>query len=148
MIVNAVIEIHYGTPYKYEIDKSDGSLVLDRVLDISLPTNYGFIPGTLCDDKDALDIFVISGHPIAPLAKVKVNILGMFRCLDGGIKDDKLVGILGGYSLEEREITMNIDQIQYYLDTYKKDFVVQSFHGIPEAIQTYQLSRIWPNPAS
>ncbi len=68
-IVNAIIEIPQGSRQKYEIDKPSGLLKLDRVIYSSFyyPVNYGFIPQTYGDDKDPLDILVISSMSIQPL---------------------------------------------------------------------------------
>ena len=61
-IVNGIIEIPPNTRAKYELDKDSGLLKLDRVLYASMnyPANYGFIPKTYCDDKDPLDILILS----------------------------------------------------------------------------------------
>ncbi|MEP6466045.1 MAG: inorganic diphosphatase, partial [Parafilimonas sp.] len=68
-IVTAVIEISQGSRCKYEIDKESGLLKLDRVIYSSFyyPVNYGFIPQTYGEDKDPLDILVITSLPIQPL---------------------------------------------------------------------------------
>jgi len=60
--VNGIIEISKGSRAKYELDKESGMLKMDRVLYSSVyyPANYGFIPQTYCDDKDPLDILVLS----------------------------------------------------------------------------------------
>ena len=71
-IVNGIIEIPKGTRAKYELDKDSGLIKLDRVLYSSVyyPANYGFIPQSYCDDKDPLDILVLSQIDFVPLCLV------------------------------------------------------------------------------
>ena len=74
--VNAVIEISKGSKGKFELDKETGYLMLDRVLfsSVHYPANYGFIPQTYCDDKDPLDIMVITSIELPPLCMVKAKV--------------------------------------------------------------------------
>src|SRR6187401_1657263 len=76
--VNALIEIPQGSKCKYEIDKKTGLLKLDRVIYSSFhyPINYGFIPQTLGQDGDPLDILVFCSQPIQPLCLVEANVIG------------------------------------------------------------------------
>src|SRR5437868_11382710 len=94
--VEAIVEIPKGSFYKYEIDKDDGNLVLDRPMNQSIPYNYGFIPETLCGDGDPLDVFIVSYHPIPPLTKVEVVIVGVLKCIDNGEEDDKIIAMIAG----------------------------------------------------
>jgi inorganic pyrophosphatase len=146
--VNAIVEMPKGSSYKYEVNKEDGGLKLDRPLNQSIPFNYGFIPETLCQDGDPLDVFVLSHHPIPPLTKVEVNILGVLKCTDNGIEDDKLVASLVGEEGTEVSLVNSIPYILTYLNTYKSGFEVLAFEDAPWGIKTYQKSREWPNPAS
>ncbi|ANI88634.1 inorganic pyrophosphatase [Arachidicoccus ginsenosidimutans] len=93
--VNAVIEIPQGSRMKYEIDKPSGLLKLDRVIYSSFhyPANYGFIPQTYGDDKDPLDILVISSMSIQPLCIVETKVIGVMQMLDGGEGDDKIIAV-------------------------------------------------------
>ena len=93
--VPAVIEIPRGSKLKYEIDKATGLLVLDRVLysSVHYPANYGFIPRTLADDGDALDILVLMQEPVAPLAIVRARALGGLKMRDDKGEDDKIVAV-------------------------------------------------------
>ena len=93
--VPAVIEIPRGSKLKYEIDKATGLLVLDRVLysSVHYPANYGFIPRTLADDGDALDVLVLMQEPVAPLAIVRARALGGLRMRDDKGEDDKIVAV-------------------------------------------------------
>src|SRR2546423_615442 len=77
-VVNALIEIPQGSRSKYEVDKESGLLKLDRVIYSSFhyPINYGFIPQTLGQDEDPLDILVICSQPIQPLCLVQATVVG------------------------------------------------------------------------
>ena len=94
-IVNALIEIPQGSRCKYEIDKKTGLLKLDRVIYSSFhyPVNYGFIPQTLGEDNDPLDILVMCSESIAPLCLVQATVIGNMQMIDSGEKDDKIIAV-------------------------------------------------------
>ncbi len=94
-IVNGIIEIPANTRAKYELDKESGLLKMDRVLYSSMyyPANYGFIPRTFCDDKDPLDIVVLSQIAVVPMCIVSAKVIGVMRMLDGGELDDKIIAV-------------------------------------------------------
>ncbi|MGV9012654.1 MAG: inorganic diphosphatase [Flavobacteriales bacterium] len=94
-IVNAIIEIPKGSKAKYELDKESGMLRLDRVLysSVHYPANYGFMPRTLGDDHDPLDILVLSQIDIAPMCIARAKVIGVMRMLDNGEGDDKLIAV-------------------------------------------------------
>ena len=89
----AVIEIPQGSKKKYELDKSTGLIILDRILYTSThyPANYGFIPRTYGDDGDPLDALVICSEEIAPMTLVRCYPLGVITMLDGGKNDEKII---------------------------------------------------------
>ncbi len=93
--VNALIEIPQGSRAKYEIDKETGLLKLDRVIYSSFhyPVNYGFIPKTLGEDNDPLDILVICSESIQPLCLVEATVIGNMQMIDNGEKDDKIIAV-------------------------------------------------------
>lgn len=93
--VNAIIEIPKNTRAKYELDKESGLLLMDRVIYSSMyyPANYGFIPRTYCDDKDPLDIVVLSQIQVVPLCIISAKVIGVMRMLDGGELDDKIIAV-------------------------------------------------------
>lgn len=93
--VNGIIEIPKNTRAKYELDKESGLLKLDRVLYSSMyyPANYGFIPQTYCDDKDPLDILILSQITVVPMCLVSAKVIGVMRMLDGGELDDKIIAV-------------------------------------------------------
>lgn len=137
--IKAFIEIIKDSKYKYEWCKTLNQLVLDRPLNQSIPANYGFIPKTLCGDNDPLDVFVITKWPIIQSSSVKIEILGMFECIDNGSNDPKIVAQL------ENESSINkwsneINKIEHYLNTYKEGFKVIKYHGKKEALKELQKS--------
>lgn len=140
MILEAIVEIPRLSRYKYEINKDTGDLILDRVLAIHAPQNYGFIPNTLQKDGDALDIFIISGYAVPPKTKVKVEIIGIFKCMDNKQQDDKLIGLLVGDDTNSDYINEIIDSIQYYLENYKSGFKVKSYEHLSQAKKVYKQS--------
>ncbi|MBU3714484.1 MAG: inorganic diphosphatase [Ferruginibacter sp.] len=93
--VNALIEISKGSKCKYEIDKNTGLLKLDRVIYSSFhyPINYGFIPQSLGEDGDPLDILVLCSESIQPLCLVDATIIGNMQMIDNGEKDDKIIAV-------------------------------------------------------
>lgn len=97
-IVNSIIEIPKNTRAKYELDKEAGLLRLDRVIYSSMyyPANYGFIPRTYGDDKDPLDILVLSQITVVPLCIVPAKVIGVMRMLDSGELDDKIIAVASG----------------------------------------------------
>ncbi len=93
--VNALIEIPQGSRSKYEVDKDTGLLRLDRVIYSSFqyPINYGFIPRTLGQDGDPLDILVLCSQSIQPLCLVEANVIGNMQMIDSGTIDDKIIAV-------------------------------------------------------
>jgi inorganic pyrophosphatase len=94
-MVNAIIEIPQGSRAKYEIDKKSGLLKLDRVIYSSFyyPHNYGFIPRTYGDDKDPLDILVLSTLSVQPMCIVEAKVIGVMQMIDSGEGDDKIIAV-------------------------------------------------------
>lgn len=94
-IVQAMIEIPKASRSKYELDKETGYLRLDRVLYSSVyyPANYGFIPRTYCDDKDPLDILVLTQATILPMTILRAKVIGVMHMVDGGEADDKIIAV-------------------------------------------------------
>lgn len=93
--VHVIIEIPRGSENKYEVDKESGLLKLDRPLfsSIHYPGDYGYIPNTLWEDGDPIDILVLTNHPVYPLTLAKVKIIGMLDMHDSGENDVKLLGV-------------------------------------------------------
>ncbi len=148
----AVIEIPKGSKVKYELDKETGLIRVDRVLYSSViyPANYGFIPQTLGDDHDPLDVLVLMQEPVYPLTILRVKPIGMMTMLDQGENDEKIICIhlddpeyrsyghiseLPGHRLEE---------LRRFFEDYKKlehkEVLVQDFLGPEEAGKAVQHS--------
>jgi inorganic pyrophosphatase len=94
-IVNALIEIPQGSRTKYELDKATGLLKVDRIIYSSFhyPVNYGFIPQTLGQDGDPLDILVFCSQSIQALCLVEARVIGNMQMIDSGDKDDKIIAV-------------------------------------------------------
>jgi inorganic pyrophosphatase len=84
-----------GSSVKYELDKRTGLIKLDRVLysAVYYPANYGFIPQTLAEDDDPLDVLVLCQEPVVPLTLVKARAIGLMTMIDSGKKDHKILAV-------------------------------------------------------
>jgi len=91
----AVVEIPMGSSVKYELDKHTGMLRLDRILysAVYYPANYGFIPQTLAEDDDPLDVLVLCQEGVAPLTLVHARAIGLMTMIDSGKKDHKILAV-------------------------------------------------------
>jgi inorganic pyrophosphatase len=92
---NAVIEIPLGSNIKYELDKGSGLIRMDRVLysAVFYPANYGFIPRTLAEDHDPLDVLVLCQYPVVPLTVIHARAIGLMTMIDSGEKDHKIIAV-------------------------------------------------------
>jgi inorganic pyrophosphatase len=92
---NAIIEIPFGSSVKYELDKESGLIKLDRVLysAVYYPANYGFIPQTLAEDDDPLDVLVLCQEAVVPLTLIHARAIGLMTMLDSGKKDHKIIAV-------------------------------------------------------
>jgi len=92
---NCIIEIPKGSHNKYEIDKETGLITLDRVLHTSqqYPVDYGFIPQTLWDDGDAVDVVLLTTAPLYPGILVKVRPVAIMDMMDDGESDAKILAV-------------------------------------------------------
>ncbi|MEM8895874.1 MAG: inorganic diphosphatase, partial [Bacteroidota bacterium] len=93
--MNVIIEIPKFSKNKYEIDKDTGMIALDRVMHTAqdYPFDYGFVPQTLFDDGDALDVVLLTTYPLAPGILVKARPVAIMEMIDGGERDDKVVAV-------------------------------------------------------
>jgi inorganic pyrophosphatase len=91
----AVIEIPLGSSVKYELDKPSGMIRMDRVLHSAVyyPANYGFIPQTLAEDHDPLDVLVLCQESVAPLTILHARTIGLMTMIDSGAKDHKIIAV-------------------------------------------------------
>ena len=92
---NAVIEIPLGSNVKYELDKDSGMIRVDRILysAVFYPANYGFIPQTLAEDGDPLDVLVLCQEPVVPLSLIYARTVGLMTMIDSGVKDHKIIAV-------------------------------------------------------
>lgn len=141
----AVIEIPKGGKQKYEMDKSTGMLRLDRILYTSThyPANYGFIPRTLADDGDPLDVLVLCTESLQPMCLVECYPIGIFSMTDDDELDEKIIAI----PFEEPQMNCwkDIDdlpkhvftEIQHFFQVYKSlehtDTVLQEVENAASA---------------
>ena len=125
---HAVIEIPRGSKQKYEYDDRVGMLRLDRILYTSThyPANYGFIPRTLSEDGDALDVLVLSTESLAPLCLVECDPIGAFSMIDEDKEDEKIIAIPFGerqmrswMELEDLPEHM-LTEMQHFFQVYKE----------------------------
>ena len=94
--LHAVIEIPQGgEPVKYEIDKTSGAIFVDRFLHTAMfyPANYGFIPHTLAEDGDPMDIMVVSSTPVVPGAVIRCRPIGVLLMSDEAGPDEKVLAV-------------------------------------------------------
>lgn len=94
-VMNVIIEIPKFSKNKYEIDKETGIIALDRVMHSAqdYPFDYGFVPQTLFDDGDALDVVLLTTYPLAPGILVKARPVAIMEMIDGGERDDKVIAV-------------------------------------------------------
>ena len=92
---NAIIEIPFGSSVKYELDKESGLIKLDRILysAVYYPANYGFIPQTLAEDDDPLDVLVLCQETVVPLTLIHARTIGIMTMIDQGEKDHKIIAV-------------------------------------------------------
>ncbi|HZV07084.1 MAG TPA: inorganic diphosphatase [Gemmataceae bacterium] len=91
----AIVEIPMGSSVKYELDKETGMIKLDRILysAVYYPANYGFIPQTLAEDDDPLDVLVLCQEAVVPLTLVNARAIGLMTMIDSGKKDHKILAV-------------------------------------------------------
>jgi len=93
--VNVFVEIPKDSNIKYELDKESGAIMVDRFLytAMSYPFNYGFVPATLADDGDPLDIIVLSEHAVVPGSIIPSVVIGMLEMEDEEGIDTKVLAV-------------------------------------------------------
>jgi len=128
--VNVIIEVPVGgNPIKYELDKDAGTLVVDRFLytPMAYPGNYGFVPHTLSEDGDPIDVLVCNTRPLVPACVINVRPIGVLIMEDNAGQDEKIIGV-PSHALTKRyddvknatdlpEITLQ--QIEHFFEHYK-----------------------------
>ncbi|MCM2293435.1 inorganic diphosphatase [Allorhizobium sp. BGMRC 0089] len=111
--MNVIIEVPVGgQPIKYEMDKESGTLFVDRFLytPMTYPGNYGFVPHTLCEDGDPLDVLICNTRPLVPGCVINVRPIGVMLMEDDGGKDEKILAV------PVQKLTRRYDKIANYTD--------------------------------
>ena len=144
----SVIEIPRGSKNKYELDKESGMLRLDRILYTSThyPANYGFIPRTLSEDGDPLDVLVLCQESLEPLSILECYPIGMITMIDENEEDEKIIAIpindpfLNNYTDISELPQHQFQEIKHFFEIYKylenKETRVDKICGREEAIAT------------
>lgn len=152
--VNGIVEIPKNSRAKYELDKDSGMICLDRVLysSINYPANYGFIPQTYCDDKDPLDILILSQIEIVPMCLVEAKVIGVMRMMDCGEMDDKIIAVAkNDMSVNHIECMTDLPkhslrELRSFFEDYKKlenkSVVVEDFQPKEDALKVVEQSVI------
>lgn len=128
--VNVVIEVPIGgEPIKYEMDKAAGTLVVDRFLHTPMryPGNYGFVPHTLSQDGDPIDVLVANTRPIFPGAVINVRPIGVLKMQDDSGTDEKIIAVPTLKLTKRYEHVRTyadmpriaLEQIQHFFEHYK-----------------------------
>lgn len=157
--INVIIEIPKGSPNKYEIDKATGLIALDRANYSSAPYpfDYGFVPQTLWEDGDALDVIVLSTFPLQTGILVRVRPVALMEMTDDGESDFKVIGVLADDKRWEDVKSLadlnkhNLKEYKHFFETYKelkeKDVIVtidaikdtaDAIEAVKKSIQLYE----------
>ena len=111
--INVIVEIPIGgEPIKYELDKTSGALFVDRFLYTAMryPGNYGFVPHTLADDGDPIDVLVANTRALVPGTVISVRPVGVLMMRDEAGQDEKIIAV------PSRRLTRNYDHVHDYTD--------------------------------
>lgn len=149
---DAVVEIPRGGKLKYELDKETGLLILDRVLHTSThyPANYGFIPLTLAEDGDPLDVLILSDQAFHSLALIPCHPIGLIRMTDHNESDEKIIAVArndpnynGFRSI--RELPSHIsEEMLHFFSVYKqlegKETAAEVVLDAPDAVEAVKAS--------
>ncbi|XP_019169780.1 PREDICTED: soluble inorganic pyrophosphatase PPA1-like [Ipomoea nil] len=151
-IVNCVIEITKGSKVKYELDKKTGLIKVDRILYSSVvyPHNYGFIPRTLCEDNDPMDVLVLMQEPVIPGAFLRARAIGLMPMIDQGEMDDKIIAVCADDPEYRHYTDINqlpphrLAEIRRFFEDYKKNenkiVAVNDFLPSGKAVDAIQYS--------
>jgi len=151
-VFNCVIEIGKGSKVKYELDKKSGLIKVNRVLYSSVvyPHNYGFIPRTLCEDSDPLDVLVIMQEPVLPGCFLRARAIGLMPMIDQGEKDDKIIAVCADdpeyrHYKDIKELPPHrLAEIRRFFEDYKKnenkEVAVDDFLGAESAVMAIEHS--------
>jgi inorganic pyrophosphatase len=124
----SIVEIPFGSSVKYELDKRSGLIKLDRILYSAAyyPANYGFIPQTLAEDDDPLDVLVFCQETVVPLTIIHARAIGLMTMIDAGKKDHKIIAIAtedpeyNGYKEAAEMPSHRLRMLQRFFQDYKQ----------------------------
>lgn len=151
--INVIIEIPRGSKNKYEIDKETGLISLDRVMHTAqdYPVDYGFVPQTLWDDDDALDVVLLTTYPLATGILVHARPIAIMNVVDGGEPDDKVMAVPAedprfAHIKDLKDINKHtLKELEHFFSTYKKlqdkEVLVNGFKGRKEALQAVERAK-------
>ena len=128
--VNVIVEVSIGgEPIKYEMDKAAGTLFVDRFLHTPMryPGNYGFVPHTLSEDGDPIDVLVANTRPIVPGSLINVRPVGVLKMDDEAGGDEKIIAVPSpkltkrylGVTNYDQLPQITLDQIRHFFEHYK-----------------------------
>lgn len=128
--VNVIIEVPVGgQPIKYEMDKGAGALIVDRFLytPMTYPGNYGFVPHTLSEDGDPIDVLVCNTRPLVPGCVINVRPIGVLVMEDNSGKDEKIIAVPSPHLTKRYEKVhdysdlpeITLKQIEHFFEHYK-----------------------------
>ena len=128
--INVIVEVPIGgEPIKYEMDKESGAMVVDRILYTAMryPGNYGFVPHTLSDDGDPIDVLIANQRPLIPGAVINCKPIGVLYMEDEAGGDEKIIAVPSGQVSALFEKTNSIydladilrRQIAHFFEHYK-----------------------------
>ena len=128
--VNVLVEVPIGgQPIKYELDKESGTLVVDRFLytPMAYPGNYGFIPHTLSDDGDPIDVLICNTRPLVPGCVINVRPIGVLLMEDNAGGDEKVIAVPSSHLTKRYDGIHNYDdlpeitlsQVAHFFQHYK-----------------------------
>ncbi|MGC8625716.1 MAG: inorganic diphosphatase [Phycisphaerae bacterium] len=158
-VFNAIIEIPLGASNKYEMDKATGLLKLDRVLHSAVyyPANYGFIPQTMADDGDPLDVLVLGAEPVYPLTIVEARAIGLMTMKDQNEIDHKVISVhvndpeYSSYSDVHQLPPHKLSVLKRFFEDYKSlenkrvvvDDVLPAEYAFPVIEQSLMIYKKW-----
>ena len=147
--INVIIEVPLGgQPIKYEMDKDAGTLVVDRFLytPMSYPGNYGFVPHTLSEDGDPIDVLVINTRELIPGCVINVRPIGVLIMEDNAGQDEKIIAVPSQHLTKRydhvrsaRDLPeITLQQIEHFFEHYKdlepgKWVKIGDWHGADDA---------------
>ncbi len=152
-VMNVIIEIPKFSKNKYEIDKETGMIALDRVMHSAqdYPFDYGFVPQTLWDDGDALDVLLLTTYPLYPGILVPARPVAIMNMLDDGESDAKIIAVPQkdprfDMIKDLKDINPHtLKEIEHFFATYKKvqnkEVVVQGFEDLTATKTAFARSR-------